>query len=282
MEPIKNKFGRNGPLVTRVGLGGEGVLRSRGRERDAAAVIQAALDLGLTYFDSAPAYAGCQKYLGTAWRAEPESRARIFQAGKSAQRRAAGAREDWENTLSVMGIDYLDLWQIHDLRTDEDFEEIAGPGGALEAFIEARDQGLVRGVGVTGHHDPDLLTRAVVEWPVDAVLLPINPVEAVLGGFLDRTIPAARQKGVAIIGMKVLGGGHYVQPAVGVMAENLIRFALAKQADVTIVGCSNPDEVRTLVNLGNETKIMTPDEQERITESFRPQARTLAYYRGRF
>ena len=73
--------------------------------------------------------------------------------------------------------------QIHDLRTSEDLEEIEAPGGALEAFVEARDAGQVRFIGVTGHHAPKILEYAIESWPVDSVLMPVNPAEAVLGGF---------------------------------------------------------------------------------------------------
>jgi hypothetical protein len=69
-----------------------------------------------------------------------------------------------------MGIDHLDLRQIHDLRTEEDFRTISGPDGALEAFLEAKANGKTRFIGVTGHHDPAILTRAIREWPVDSVL----------------------------------------------------------------------------------------------------------------
>jgi aryl-alcohol dehydrogenase-like predicted oxidoreductase len=67
---------------------------------------------------------------------------------------------DLKHSLATMGIDHLDLWQIHDIRTIEDIEEVEGPGGALEAFIEAKDTGLTKFIGVTGHHDPRILERA--------------------------------------------------------------------------------------------------------------------------
>jgi aryl-alcohol dehydrogenase-like predicted oxidoreductase len=277
---ITKNFGPDGPVVTRVGLGGEGVLRTYGRQLEATAVIETAWAEGITYFDCAPAYAGSQGYYGRVWGEHPQKRARIFQASKSAERTAAGARQDLENTLATMKIDHLDLWQIHDLRTEEDFNLISGPGGALEAFVKAKDLGLVRFIGVTGHHDPDLLTRAVHEWPVDAVLLPINPVEAVLGGFMDQTVRAAREKGIGVIAMKVLGGGNYLFPEAGVTAEVLINFALSQGPDVVIVGCRTPGEVRTLARLGGEAETMTPQDQDRLVEAFRPHAKQLGFYRG--
>ena len=75
----------------------------------------------------------------------------------------------------------------------------------MEAFLEARKKGKVRFIGVTGHQNSDILTQAVQRWPVDTVLMPVNPVEEALGGFLDTTLPAALDKVLAVIAMKVMG-----------------------------------------------------------------------------
>jgi aryl-alcohol dehydrogenase-like predicted oxidoreductase len=275
-------FGTTGIEVTRVGLGGEGVLRTHGRVEEARTVIREALAQGIRYFDSARAYAGSQGYYGSVWQADPSLRPTVFQASKSARRDRRGALADLEETLKVMGIDYLDLWQIHDVRTDAEIEAIAGPGGALEAFLEARSSGKVRFIGVTGHHDPSVLTRAVREWPVDSVMMPVSPVEAALGGFLDRTLPLAREKGVAVIGLKILGASQYVHPEGGITAEILLRYALSQGVTVAIAGCSSPEEVRTLAGVGRGFQPLTQEEQQGLVGAFRPYAKGLAFYRGRF
>lgn len=195
-------------------------------------------------------------------------------------RSKAEALKELDRTLLNMGLDYLDLWQIHDVRTEEDFQAISGPGGALEAFWEAKTKGKIRFIGVTGHHDPRILTRAVQEWPVDSVLLPVNPIEVLLGGFLTDTLAAASRKGIAVIGMKVLGASHYVIPSSGITAELLIRFALSQTITLAIVGCSNPEEVRTLSRIGRRFEPLSPEDQKEILELFEPYARRLAYYRG--
>jgi predicted aldo/keto reductase-like oxidoreductase len=275
-------FGKTGIQVTIVGLGGEGILRTYGREPDAGAVIREALDQGIAYYDCARAYAGSEGYYGLMWSEHPEARSGIFQAGKSAERSKKGALADLDDTLSTMHIQHLDLWQIHDVRTEDDFHRIDGPEGALEAFLEAKAAGKARFIGVTGHHDPEILTRAVREWPVDSVLLPVNPVEGALGGFLDMTLPAARKRGIAVIGMKVLGASHYLAPQSGLTADVLIRFALSQAVDLVVVGCASPEQVRTLANIGKGFEPLTLSEQNQLVESFRPYARRLAYYRGAF
>ena len=273
-------FGQTGQKVTVVGLGGEGILRTYGRPYEAREVIREAIGQGITYFDSAHVYADSEVYYGSVWSALPDGRQRIFQASKSASRDRGGALADLERTLQRMGTDYLDLWQIHDVRTEADLQAIAGPGGALEAFAEARSSGKARFIGVTGHHDPGILTRAVREWPVDAVMMPVNPVEEVVGGFLTSTLPVAMEKGIAIIGMKILGASHYIYPEWGVTPELLIRYALSHGITIAIVGCSTVGEVKTLARTGRDPKPLSEHERLGLIQRFEPYREHLAFYRG--
>lgn len=279
---LKHSFGHTGRKVSIVGLGGEGILRTHGQERAAQEVIETALEGGITYFDSARAYAGSETYYGLVWPEHPTERTAIFQTSKSAMRTKREALLELDRTLHNMGIDYLDLWQIHDVRTEEDFQTIAGPGGALEAFVEAKKKGKTRFIGVTGHHDPEIITRAVKDWPMDSVLMPVNPVEKVLGGFLSATLPAALDKGIAVIGMKVLGASHYLDPQSGITAELLIRFALSQPITLAIVGCSSSLEVKTVTQVGAHFEPLSPAEEQQLLRLFRPYAHRLAFYRGGF
>jgi len=281
MASIKLRpLGKTGVNVSRVGLGGEGVLRTFGKSTAAKAVIDEAVRQGVTYFDSARAYAGSEGYYGAYWPYHPGARAKVFQTSKSASRDRESAIDDLEITLRTLGTDHLDLWQIHDVRTRDDIEAIEREGGALEAFVQAKEEGHVKFIGVTGHYDPEILTYAVEHWPVDTVLMPVSPVEGVIGGFLDGTLPAARKRGLGIIGMKVLGASNYIYRELGITPERLIRYALSQPVSTAIVGCSTPEEVATL---GETGRIYTPmDEQEiqKLISMFKPFAKQLAYYRG--
>lgn len=231
-------FGRTGRGVTCVGLGGEGVLQTFRRTREAVEVIGEAVEQGITYFDSARAYAGSESYYGAFWPKHPETRNRVFQASKSASRDKKSALADLDHTLSTMGISHLDLWQIHDIRDEDDIHAIESPGGALEAFTEAKAAGKTRFIGVTGHHDPSILNRAIRDWPVDSVMMPVNPVEGAIGGFLDTSLPLAREKDIAVIAMKVLGASHYINPQLNITPELLIRYALTQPISVAIISNS--------------------------------------------
>ncbi len=266
--------------ITRVGLGGEGVLRTTGKPEAARQVIEAAINHGITYFDSARVYMDSEVYYGAYWKNHPEKRETVFHTSKSADRTRAGALAELAQTLERLNTSYLDLWQIHDVRTEKDLELISQKGGALEAFLEARDLGLVKHIGVTGHHDPGILTQAIEQWPVDAVLMPVNPVEEIIGGFLTHTLSAAHKKGIAVIGMKVLGGKHYIAANLGITAGLLTRFALSYDITLAIVGCSTPEEVAELAVAGKDNKRLTDNERKMIAEPFRPMAQKLAFYRG--
>ena len=280
-NPIQTgRFGRTGPIITRVGLGGEGILRTTGKTKEASEVIRAAIAEGISYYDCARVYSDSELYYGGIWGRDPEARSKVFQASKSASRDRKGARKDLAETLQRLAVDHIDLWQIHDVRSMEELSAISGPGGALEAFVEAKEEGRIRHIGVTGHHDPDVLTRAVETLPVDSVMLPVNPVEEILGGFLTRTLPAAVERGIAVIAMKIFGGGHYIAPQLGVTPAQLLQFALSKPVTVAIAGCSRISEVELLAAAGRDTKPPGEDEMESLIAPFRPNARKLAFYRG--
>src|SRR4030043_148974 len=164
-------LGRTGVKVTSIGLGGEGILRTFNHDRDAYALINRAIDLGINYFESARAYAGSESYYG---RSLKERRKDIFLTSKSHARDKRGALAHLHETLKNMHTDHLDLWQVHDMRTEEEIRQVFSPGGAIEAFSEAKEKGLTRFIGVTGHHDPSIVRKCIELVDFDTVLMPVN------------------------------------------------------------------------------------------------------------
>lgn len=120
----KRPLGKTGAEVTILGLGGEGILRTFGQEEEAVPLIHRALDLGITYFETARAYSGSESYYGMAL---GERRKEIFLASKSHERTMGGAQKQLETTLGNLRTHYLDLWMVHDIRTPKDLEQIFGP-----------------------------------------------------------------------------------------------------------------------------------------------------------
>jgi predicted aldo/keto reductase-like oxidoreductase len=202
----------------------------------------------------------------------------VFVTSKCAARDAAGAERDLATTLATLNVDALDLWQIHDVRSDDELRALTRRGGALEVFLSAKERGRVRHIGVTGHHDPRVLAKAVRELPVDTVLLPINVAEVALGGFTDAVVAEARARGIGVVGMKVLGQRALIEA--GFDAADLVRFALAEDCDLVIVGCSSPAEVLRNVDAASAPP-MDDAERRALVDRARPSARKLAYYRAR-
>lgn len=271
----RRTLGKTGVEVTCLGLGGEGVLRTFGREREARNLIARALELGVNYFESARAYSGSEEYYGLAL---GERRREIFLTSKSHDRTAAGARLHLETTLANMQTDWLDLWQVHDLRSEEDLAEVFGPGGAIEAFDQAKREGQVRFVGVTGHQDPAILLKAFELYDFDTVLMPVNPAEAAWRSFPEAVLPEARRRNMGVIGMKVLCRGLGLQVPGWGEPEPWIRYALAQEVSALVIGCDAPQHVEQ--NLA-AARLAPFSQQEcrQLEAAVAPWARQLMYYK---
>src|SRR5205814_2567284 len=200
----RRPLGKTGAEVTIFALGGEGVLRTHGRTREATAVIHAALDEGVNYCDTAPAYDGSMDYYGAAL---GERRREIFLSSKTHERTRDGSLRLLDDSLKRLRTDHLDLWQLHDLRTAADLQRIFAKGGALEALIQARDEGRVRFLGLTGHHDPAILLEAMQRFDFDTVLVALNAADVHRLSFARTVLVEAARRGMGVIGMKVCAQG---------------------------------------------------------------------------
>ncbi|AUX42886.1 aldo/keto reductase [Sorangium cellulosum] len=269
--PPGRTLGRTGALVEAVSLGGEGILRTTGRPREAVPVILEALRLGVRYCDTAPAYQQSQDYYGEAFRAAgPKAREQVFLASKTHARDRDGALRLLDDSLRRLGTDHLDLWQLHDLRERDELDAVFGKGGAIEAVEQARADGRVRHVGITGHHDPEILVEAMRRYPVDTVLCAINPADPARLPFLTTVVQEARQRGVGVIGMKIMAAGRLLQDRAATPAE-LIRYA-ASHADTVIIGCSSIAEVRENLGARSLPFPMPPAERAALEARVAPRA----------
>jgi diketogulonate reductase-like aldo/keto reductase len=271
------ELGRTGAKVEAVSLGGEGILRTHGRSAAAVPMIEAALRDGVRYCDTAPAYDGSQGYYGEAFARMQNARDGVFLASKTHERSRAGARALLARSLATLGTDRLDLWQMHDLRTEDDVDELFARGGAIEAAEEAKATGQVRFVGLTGHHDPAILLAAMDRYAFDCVLLPVNAADPARLPFVTTVIPAARARGMGVIGMKVLAAGRLVDEGAAT-AEECIRYAMA-HVDTMIIGCSSPAEVRANLALGRTCSPMSEEEQRMLERRLAPRAARYAYFK---
>ena len=259
-----------------LGLGGEGVLRTFGRDKEAYALINRALDLGITYCESARAYSGSESYYG---KALGERRRDIFLTSKSHSRDKKGALSHLHETLQNMRTDHLDLWQVHDVREESDIASIFGPGGAIEAFQEAREQGKTRFIGVTGHHDPAIIKKCIERFPFDTVLMPVNPAEPKYKSFIELVLPLAREKNMGIIGMKVYLRGYASRLPGYTSMEPFLRFALSQPITGIVIGCDDIVQVEQNAAFVESFVPMTHEEQQDLIREVSPFARQLMYYK---
>ena len=269
-------LGKTEQNVTILGLGGEGILRTFGLEKDAYILINRAIDLGINYFESARAYSGSEGYYGLALM---ERRRQIFLTSKSHARDKKSALNHLEETLENMKTDYLDLWQIHDVRTQQDITEIFGKDGAIEAFVEAREKGKTRYIGITGHHDPDILRKAIDMFDFDTVLLPVNPAEPFYKSFIENVLPAASSKNMGIIAMKAyLRGLAGKIPWVQTL-EPFYKFTVSHPVHTVVIGCDNTRQLEENVGYAQRFSYMEQKEQEQFIQRISPLARGLMYYK---
>ncbi len=169
----KKGFGRTGHMSTRTLFGAAALGNVTQEEADQ--VLALLLRYGVNHIDTAHSYGHAELRIGPWMR---EHRDEFFLATKTEQRTYEGAWAELETSLQLLQTDHIDLWQMHVLITEQDWQTAMGPDGALQAFIQARDQGIVRFLGVTGHElvAPRMHLRSLERFDFDTVLLPYNYV----------------------------------------------------------------------------------------------------------
>jgi aryl-alcohol dehydrogenase-like predicted oxidoreductase len=168
----KRRLGKTGHMSSVLTFGGAAIGQVSQQEADAA--IELAVKHGVNHFDVAPTYGEAELRLGP-WM--EKNRNEIFLGCKTTERSKAGAWESLQHSLERLRVKHFDLFQFHGVNDLETLNAILGPGGALEAVLEAREQGLVHYIGITGHR-PFVQVEALNRFPFDTVLFPLNRVLA--------------------------------------------------------------------------------------------------------
>ncbi len=168
----RRPFGRTGHLSSCTIFGGVAVGYNV-TQAEADRTLEVLLSYGVNHIDTANSYGEAERRIGP-WM--DRHRNDFFLATKTEERTYEKAKEHLFRSLDLMPTDHIDLWQMHILVKPDEWEKAMGPGGVLEAFVEARDQGLVHYLGVTGHHAivPAMHQYSLQRFPFDSVLLPYN------------------------------------------------------------------------------------------------------------
>ena len=267
-------LGKTGQSVTLFGLGGEGVLRTHGRAKEASQVIQRALDQGVTYCDTAPAYAGSMDYYGAAL---GERRQQIFLASKTHDRSRDGSLRLLDDSLRRLRTNHLDLWQLHDLRSADDLKRIFAKGGALEAMLQAREEGRVRYLGLTGHHDPAILLEAMRRFAFDTVLVALNAADVHRLPFISTVLAEAQRQSMGVIAMKTLAAGRLLEAMS--TAEALGYAWSLPGVSLAIVGCSSPEEVDENAKAARQYQTFSEEQMRRLEQRTLRRAGDFGYFK---
>jgi predicted aldo/keto reductase-like oxidoreductase len=207
-------------------------------------------------------------------------RQQLFLASKTADRTRDGSLRILDDSLRRLRTDHLDLWQLHDLRTMSEVETIFSKRGAIHALVEAREQGRVRHVGLTGHHDPAVLVEAMRRFDFDTVLVALNVADVHRLSFAGTVLPEAAARGTGVVGMKVFAAGSLVAPGGLCTPAEAMHYVLSLAGVSTvIIGCSSPAEVDTNVRAAREFRPMFEDTKLILEQRAKPRAAEFTSYK---
>ncbi len=242
-------LGKTGVRVPILGLG-TAPAGHRGR-RAAARFFEYAIERGVTYLDTAPAFAGygeAQLAVGDAVRG---AREQVFIVTKCWEPDGEAALRLLKRNMQELRVDYVDLVYAHSLGSDRmDPDRVLAKTGVLAALQKARRDGLIRYIGISGHNRPDRFVRVLNEFPVDVVMTAVNFVIRHVYNFEERVWPVARRCGAGLVAMKVFGGiDRHVPGAKGARArgENLqlaLKYAYSLEGlSTAVIGCYDKEEL---------------------------------------
>ena len=265
-------LGSTGFRCSILGLGGESALYDHSEA--AVKIIVRALELGVNYFDTAPLYKDSELNYGEVL---PHYRDRMFLATKTDQRDRDGAWRQFEQSLRRLRTDHVDLLQIHHLDDHDEVDAVLRPDGAVAMAEEARAQGLVRYIGISGHTDPEVLLRALLGHKFDSILLALNPADVHRLSFQERLLPYADQSGIGIVAMKVFARGEVFRTIT--TAEDALGYVWSLPVDLAIVGIDNLGQLERNAAIATTFHPMTPDRMEALEAAVASDEERINYYR---
>lgn len=281
---LTRNLGKTGYKVGIFSLGGQAALEKTDNEAVAVPIIEKALDLGVNYIDTSSIYGGperwSEQYVGKVMKYR---RAEAFLATKTKERTRDGSMRMIEKSLTLLQTDHIDLWQLHDIGTMTDVNEIFAKGGAMEALLQMREQGTVRYLGITGHYRPDSLIEAIHRHSFDTILMAVNAADPHHFSFSEQLLPLAVEKQMGIIGMKVPARGrilsswtppsleeqkHMWEGMVPTSSPGTLNmrqamyYSLSLPVSTVIIGCDSISQLQENVQLARE---FTPFNQQQMT-----------------
>jgi uncharacterized protein len=277
--PMRN-LGKTGYRVGIFSLGGQATIEQPNKEAESIEIVNRAIDLGVNYIDTAAAYGGkeqwSQKYIGKVIK---HRRNEVFLASKTHDRTYDGSMKYLESSLQQLNTDHLDLWQLHNITTTEQLDQIFSSNGAIKALEKARDQKMVRFLGITGHADPFVLADGLKRYKFDNILMAVNAADRLHMSFIENLLPLALEQDLGIVGMKIPARGRILakwtpppadqQPAFGkatrsgtLTMKEALEYVFTLPVSTVIVGCDNVAQLEENVRIAKE---FTPLNDKKLT-----------------
>src|ERR1700723_3330520 len=238
-------MGKTGLQVSILGVGGYhlGAVAGQPEVND---MVAKALDHGINFFDNAWEYykGASEERLGTALKGKRD-KAIVMTKVCTHGRKKDVAMQMLEESLTRLQTDHLDVWQVHEVVYYNDPEKCYAPEGVLEALAAAKQQGKARFVGFTGHKNPSIhLAMLNGGFPFDTIQMPLNPFDYSYRSFQQEVLPIAAQRGMAVFGMKSMGGSGEMISAGGLTPTPALPFAMSLPGVSTTI--SGMDSMRVL------------------------------------
>lgn len=291
-------LGRTGHQVCLFSLGGQGIIEQANVEEQAIAVVHRALELGVNYIDTAPRYtAGARESERQIGKALKGQRDKVFLAAKTHDRTRDESLKLLDESLDLLQTDHVDLWQLHNIQHLEEIERIFDTGGAIEALQQARTDGRVRFLGITGHFDPAPLLEGLRRFDFDCILMALNAADPHSASFQAHLLPTAVDKQMGIIAMKVPARGRILsswtpppedeqnvwslakQPGTITMEEAL-HYVWTQPVSIAIVGCDHPQHVSDNVASTQRFSALSQAELQALEAKTAPVARQSLFFRN--
>ena len=251
-------FGKTGESFPILSFGGQRIVDEHNcTEDEAVEIVNTALDRGIRYFDTAWIYSDGQAETRLG-KVVKHRRPEMWIATKTVETTRDQARRQLETSLRRLQTDYVDEWRLHDVWDYERLDAFTGKGGALEAAIRAREEGLVRYISISSHTDPQILIEALNRFPFDSALIALSALDHFILSFAEEFLPVANAKGVATIGMKVLGIGSLTHEV-----ERSLRYAFSLPVSTVIVGMETMAQLEENLAIAESFEAMT--DQERLS-----------------
>lgn len=261
-------FGKTGERFSILSFGAQRIVDGHGcSEEEAIRMLNHAIDRGIRYFDTAWIYSSGQseERVGKVAR---HRRKEMWIATKVWSRTADGARSQLEESLRRLRTDYVDEWRMHNVWSFEELDKVTAAGGALEAAVRAREVGLVRCISISGHSDPQVQVEALERFPFDSVLCATSVLDHFVLSFVEEFLPVANARGVATVGMKVMGLGKLAH-----VYDKALRYALGLPLSTVIVGMESMEQLERNLTVAESYEPLTDKERLELFQQILPLVR---------